>query len=48
MPNKNIPTKHLIKPKYFAPLTPSEDRNKTTKGNPNFWEGLPIRLEKKC
>ena len=31
-----IPTKNLTKPKYFAPTIPKDDRNKTTKGNPNF------------
>ena len=47
IPNKKIPTKHLIKPKYFAPLKPKDDLSKTTKGNPNFWDGLPIKFEKK-
>ena len=36
IPNKKVPTKNLIKPKYFAPLKPREDLNKTTKGKPNF------------
>ena len=27
-------------------IIPKEDLNNTTKGNPNFWEGLPIQLEK--
>ena len=47
MPNIEIPTILLKRPKYFAPLTPKEDLNKTTKGKPNFWDGLPIQLEKK-
>ena len=47
IPNKKIPTKHLINPKYFAPLIPKDDLNKTTKGSPNFCEGLPIKFEKK-
>ena len=47
MPNINIPTKLLKKPKYCAPLIPNEDLNNTTKGSPNFCEGLPIKLEKK-
>ena len=47
MPNIKIPTMHLINPKYFAPLKPSEDLNKTTKGNPNFCEGFPIKLANK-
>ena len=42
-----MPTKHLIKPKYFAPLKPNEDLSKTINGNQNFWEGLPIKFEKK-
>ena len=42
-----MPTKHLNKPKYFAPLNPNEDLNKTTNGNPNFCDGFPIKLEKK-
>ena len=46
IPNIKIPTKLLINPKYFAPLKPKEDLNKTTKGNPNFWDGLPIKFEK--
>ena len=45
-PNINIPTKDLIKPKYFAPWKPNEERNSTAKGKPNFWDGLPIKLEK--
>ena len=45
-PNIKIPTKALIKPKYFAPLKPNEERNSTAKGKPNFWDGLPIKLEK--
>ena len=36
IPNIKIPTIPLTSPKYFAPLIPSEDLNKTTKGNPNF------------
>ena len=28
-------------------IIPKEDLNKTTKGSPNFWDGLPIKLEKK-
>ena len=44
---KKIPTNPLIRPKNFAPLTPKEDLNKTTKGNPNFWDGFPIKFEKK-
>ena len=47
MPNMKIPTPHLIKPKYFAPLKPKEDLSKTMNGNPNFCEGLPIKFEKK-
>ena len=47
IPNKKTPTKHLINPKYFAPLKPNEDLNKTTNGSPNFCEGLPIKFEKK-
>ena len=46
MPNINIPTIPLKKPKYFAPWTPSELLNKTEKGSPYFWEGLPIKFEK--
>ena len=42
-----VPTIALIKPKYFAPTIPKVDRNITTKGNPNFWDGLPIKFEKK-
>ena len=38
---------HLINPKYFAPFIPIDDLNNTTKGKPNFCEGLPIQLEKK-
>ena len=45
-PNIKTPTKALIKPKYFAPLKPNEERNSTAKGKPNFWDGLPIKLEK--
>ena len=30
-----------------APLNPKEDLNKTTKGNPNFCEGFPIKLANK-
>ena len=47
IPNIKIPTKLLIKPKYFAPLIPKEDLSKTTNGKPSFWEGLPIQFEKK-
>jgi hypothetical protein len=47
IPKKNTPTKNLINPTYLAPTTPNEDLNKTTKGNPNFWDGLPIIFEKK-
>ena len=35
-PNKKVPTKNLINPKYLAPLIPSDDLNKTTNGKPNF------------
>ena len=47
IPNKNIPTKLLIKPNNLAPLNPSEDLSKTANGKPNFWEGLPIIFENK-
>ena len=47
MPNKKTPTKNLIKPKYFAPITPNEDRNRTTKGSPCFRDGFPIQFEKR-
>ena len=47
IPNINIPTILLKNPIYCAPLTPIEDLNKTTNGNPNFWDGLPIKFEKK-
>ena len=47
IPNRKVPTKNLVKPKYLAPLKPKEDLSKTTKGNPNFWEGFPIKLQKK-
>ena len=46
-PNKKIPTKNLNDPKYLAPLIPNDDLNKTTKGNPNFCDGFPIKFEKK-
>ena len=36
-----------MKPKNFAPLKPNDERSNTTNGNPNFCEGLPIKLEKK-
>ena len=42
-----IPTNPLNSPKNFAPLTPNEDLKITTNGKPNFWEGLPIKLENK-
>ena len=47
IPNINIPTILLKKPKYFAPITPNEDLRRTTKGKPNFCEGLPIKFENK-
>ena len=47
IPNIKIPTRLLNKPKNFAPLKPKEDRNKTAKGKPNFWDGFPIKFEKK-
>ena len=47
IPNKKIPTIVLNRPKYLAPLKPNEDLNRTTKGKPNFWDGLPIKFEKK-
>ena len=46
IPKRKIPTKLLNNPKNFAPLKPKEDLNRTAKGKPNFWEGLPIRLQK--
>ena len=42
-----MPTNPLKNPKYFAPLTPRDDLNKTTKGSPSFWDGFPIQFEKK-
>ena len=47
IPNIKIPTKDLKKPKYLAPLIPNDDLNNTAKGRPNFWDGFPIRFEKK-
>ena len=47
IPNIKIPTRPLNKPKYFAPLKPNEERNNTANGRPNFWDGLPIKLEKR-
>ena len=47
IPNIDIPTNPLIRPKYFAPTIPAEDLNITTNGKPNFWDGLPIKLENK-
>ena len=47
IPNKKIPTRLLISPKNLAPLNPKDDRSKTTKGKPNFCEGLPIQFENK-
>ena len=44
---QKTPTKNLIKPKYFAPLIPNEDLSNTTKGNPYFCDGFPIKFEKK-
>ena len=41
------PTTLLINPKNFAPLNPKEDLRRTAKGNPNFWDGLPIKFENK-
>ena len=37
----------LLIQKNLAPLNPKEDLNKTTKGNPNFCEGFPIKLANK-
>ena len=45
IPNINIPTILLNNPKNWAPLNPNDDLNKTTNGNPNFWDGFPIKLE---
>ena len=42
-----MPTKHLNRPMYFAPVTPKEDLNNTIKGKPNFCDGLPIKFEKR-
>ena len=42
-----MPTKHLKKPKYFAPLKPKDDLRKTVNGKPYFWEGFPIKFERK-
>ena len=38
---------YVINPKNLAPLNPKEDLNNTTKGNPNFCEGFPIKLANK-
>ena len=46
MPKRKIPTKLLNNPKNFAPLKPKDDLKRTAKGNPNFWEGFPIKFEK--
>ena len=47
IPNIKIPTKHLKNPKYWAPLNPKEVLRRTANGKPYFWEGLPIKLERK-
>ena len=46
IPKRKIPTKPLNKPKNFAPLKPKDYLKRTAKGNPNFWEGFPIKLQK--
>jgi hypothetical protein len=40
-----MPTKLLINPNNLAPLNPKDDLKRTAKGNPNFCEGFPIKLQ---
>ena len=42
-----MPTKPLIKEKYFAPSIPKQLLKITGKGKPYFCDGLPIKLAKK-
>ena len=42
-----IPTRPLIKEKYFAPNTPNELLKITGNGRPYFCDGFPIKLAKK-
>ena len=44
-PNINTPTTPLIRPTYFAPITPVDDLRITGNGSPCFCDGLPINIE---
>ena len=46
-PNMNIATNPLKIATYFAPKIPILVLKKTGKGIPCFWEGLPIKFDKK-
>ena len=46
-PNINIATNPLKSATYFAPTIPIDVLKKTGNGIPCFWEGLPIKLDKK-
>ena len=43
----NIATSPLKIATYFAPTIPIEVLKKTGNGIPCFWEGLPIKFDKK-
>ena len=46
-PNINIATNPLKMATYLAPTIPIDVLKKTENGIPYFWEGLPIKFDKK-